>query len=367
VRPILDPRASCQASASPSGSGRTAKKANDEGIIRSGSSAFVRSCTNYEMLFDGFSRAATLLVSTVYCFGFLFRRESVLLGTPVDEFLPRLLLSLVELESYYYARSIKLSFPTTPKARISTTIRSSIHIKTLHLTSYQHPLKPVSLNQYFQSFKMPAPKPTADDHTASFFQDVGLKGTKLVRQANGVPVYEAPKQVAELYKSLSVGLGSKAHFWHGKDTTQRKELEANDYNDLKAKIGDVTSYSVDPDDTTLIEFTFVDGTGKKPGAFVLNMKVYNVGEVDALSDDGKYHVAGKISEQTGDVITAVRVRDETSKEYIDNGSIFFFWDKETASVKIDEGKGQWPKNLKIEQVNADQFKVTLLPTHPPRR
>jgi len=68
---------------------------------------------NYEMLFDDFSRAARLLVSTVFCLGSLFFHEHVLLAAPVGERVPKLFLSLVELESQYYARSIKSSFPTT--------------------------------------------------------------------------------------------------------------------------------------------------------------------------------------------------------------------------------------------------------------
>jgi len=201
--------------------------------------------------------------------------------------------------------------------------------------------------------------PTADDRTASLFQESNLKGTKLVRQADGVSYHEYPKHVADEYKSLSVGFGSKAHFWYHLDTSQRKDLEAGDYNDLKAQIGSLTCYSVDPDDTKLVEFTFVDPKSSEVGAYLLIMQVYNVGEAQAPSNDGKYHIAGKISGQTGDVVTAVKVRQKDG-QFIANGSVYFVWDPKTQTVNIDDKAGQWPSNLKIDKVTDDRFKVTLL-------
>ncbi|KAI1817607.1 membrane binding-domain-containing protein [Poronia punctata] len=195
---------------------------------------------------------------------------------------------------------------------------------------------------------------SAPQNTAQFTPVEG--GASVNRSVNNPADHLYPKKVSDVYKSVNIGLGAKVHFWSHTDTSQNKYLEDGEHADLSAEVPGLTCFSVDPDDSNLVEFTFVDKKPTSQGPHLLTMKVWSVGDVDVPANDHKWHFAGKISGSSGLIQTAIYVR-EPSGAYVGNGSVLFEWDSANQRVLIHPG-GQIPPGLTITPYSALKFTAT---------
>ncbi|KAH8160633.1 hypothetical protein CIB48_g7612 [Xylaria polymorpha] len=204
--------------------------------------------------------------------------------------------------------------------------------------------------------------PKAPEHSAEFFDMANFEGRNHLYSLNAVN-HLYPKKIVDVYHSLSTGLGTKVHCWHHLDSIGRHAELEGDYATLAAA-GDLTCFSVDKDDTQVIQFNFVDKTGGKPKDYSLTLDLHGIGRKILYSNDGSdYKLAGKISPSSGPVTTAVFLRNEKTGVYLSTGSIYFVWNAEKKEVDIDSEKF-WPKQLKHERQGPTQFLITLVSNTP---
>ena len=169
------------------------------------------------------------------------------------------------------------------------------------------------------------------------------------------------------YFSYHLGNGTKLLVWDHSNFYDNKIWEQDQQSLPKVSPGSMQCYQVLRGEkhhaSSVIGIRFKDATGGKPKAFLLILKLAKIGDVPLYSDESdKYAIGGTITQSGPPVTTAVYVRDETTKEYICNGSIFFKWDEENEKVAIGDTTN-WPKELKITDDGKNNFTITLISTH----
>ncbi|KAI0443286.1 membrane binding-domain-containing protein [Xylaria telfairii] len=167
----------------------------------------------------------------------------------------------------------------------------------------------------------------------------------------------APKKISDLYKSAKVGTGVKVLCSNEPDIDgsyhyvgyKQPDIEGLPFNYI----------SVDPNDTHVFKYTFIDNTGGYPKQYSLTIQVHDLGKRIVYSNDGPTSKIAGIIEGSGVINTiAVSVRDEKTEQYILNGSIYYKWDDEQEAVII-EATDEWPPQLQHERDGPASFVVTL--------
>ena len=185
-----------------------------------------------------------------------------------------------------------------------------------------------------------------------------------------------PGPLNDKFQSAAVGSGAKVLAWqHGDASGVFAELTGA--NPSLKFIGGLTRFRVIDDDTRVIAFKFVDGTGTgaAPRQYSLKVDAADVGDKilysnDTGGDDNDggnenegFKLVGTIPEGGSDVTTAVYVRDESSGSYIATGSAYFRWNADSKQVDLDE-KENFPPQLKAERAGPSKFIITLISTEP---
>ncbi|KAI0971468.1 membrane binding-domain-containing protein [Xylaria arbuscula] len=204
--------------------------------------------------------------------------------------------------------------------------------------------------------------PQVPEKSANFYDKANFEGASHNYALSSV-THLYPKKIADVYHSVNVGLGAKVNCWHHLDYDGRHGVLEGEAATL-VSIGDLTCFSVDKDDTHIIQFRFVDKTGGQPKDYSLTLNLAGIGKKILLSDDGPdFKLAGKINASEGIVTTAIYLRNEKTGVYLATGSIYFKWNSEKNEVDIDSEKF-WPKQLTHERQGQAKFLVTLVSNKP---
>lgn len=205
------------------------------------------------------------------------------------------------------------------------------------------------------------PPPVSAGEVAFFTQN-DYKGDKhSYRIGDDINLY--PGDLNDKFRSAVVAWDTKVLAWqHANSSGTYKELEGEvpSLSDL----GGLSRFKVIGNDTRVIAFKFTDKTGGVPKQYSLKLNAADVGEKLIYSDDGDdFKLVGTIGESGPPVTTAIYIRNEHNGQYLDAGSIFFQWNKNSKQVDIVSNEN-FPKQLESERAGPSKFVMTLISNVP---
>ncbi|WP_017599593.1 beta/gamma crystallin domain-containing protein [Nocardiopsis lucentensis] len=159
------------------------------------------------------------------------------------------------------------------------------------------------------------------------------------------------------FTSVKVGAKVKVVAWQHYDQTgvyREWDVDQPDITD----IGGLTRFRVVKSGTLPIAVRLEDLTGQEKHHYSMKVDSHDVGTAKVYSGGAGYGLVGLMPEAGPPVTTAIYVRDEKSGVYVATGSIYFTWDGETKSIRIDNAEN-FPKNMEHQRERRNEFTCQL--------